>query len=252
MSVDVVLECSGLTKVFKSFWGRRTTTLNRLDLSVKAGETFGMLGANGAGKTTSQKLFLGLLRPSAGSVKVLGHSPDDPAVRARIGFLPENPYFYTYLTGREFLELCADLFSLTRSVKHQRVASLLQLVRMEEAADQQMRRYSKGMLQRIGIAQALINDPELVFLDEPTSGLDPLGHRQITEIILALKAQRKTLIFNSHVMNDVQALCDRIGILHRGRLVACGTLPELLAPEEDLEAFFVRTVESAEALLRTA
>lgn len=251
MSSDSVLECSNLTKVYKSFWGRRVTTLDGLNLEVKTGETFGLLGPNGAGKTTSQKLFLGLLRPTAGWVKVLGHTPDDPSVRARVGFLPENPYFYTYLTGREFLEFCADLFSLSAPRKRERVSTLLKMVRMEEAANQQMRRYSKGMLQRIGIAQALINDPELVFLDEPTSGLDPLGHKQITDIILELKAQGKTLFFNSHVMNDVQALCDRIGILHRGRLVACGALSDLLSPGEDLESYFVRTVEAAEASLST-
>ncbi|MEB3284596.1 MAG: ABC transporter ATP-binding protein [Candidatus Sericytochromatia bacterium] len=246
MSNDAVIECSALTKTYKTFWGRPSTSLDGLDLVVRAGETFGLLGPNGAGKTTSQKLFLGLLRPSAGSVRVLGQSPDEPAVRSRVGFLPENPYFYTYLTGREFLEFCADLFSMSARVKQERVTSLLRLVRMEESANLQMRRYSKGMLQRIGIAQALINDPELVFLDEPTSGLDPLGHKQITDIILELKAQGKTLFFNSHVMNDVQALCDRIGILHRGRLLVCGSLSELLMPGESLEAFFVRTIERAE------
>lgn len=244
---ETVLEARDLTKVYFAFPRKKTQTLTNLNLTVARGETFGLLGPNGAGKTTSQKLFLGLLRPTTGSVHVFGQSPEDPAVRARIGFLPENPYFYTYLTGREFLEFCADLFGLASATRRSRIPELLQLVDMERAADTQLRKYSKGMLQRIGIAQALINDPELVFLDEPTSGLDPIGHKQIGAIIRSLKAQGKTLFFNSHIMNDVQELCDRVGILNRGKLVALGTLDELLQPGETLEDCFVRVIEAAEA-----
>ena len=243
---DIIVEAENLTKVYTSFPNRKIQTLTNLTLSVTRGETFGLLGPNGAGKTTSQKLFLGLLRPTSGQVRVFGQSPSEPSVRARIGFLPENPYFYTYLTGREFLEFCADLFGLTPAVRRERIPALLELVDMERAADTQLRKYSKGMLQRIGIAQALINDPELVFLDEPTSGLDPMGHKQIGQIIRSLKAQGKTLFFNSHIMVDVQELCDRIGILNRGKLVALGRLDELLGPGESLEDYFVRTIEAAE------
>jgi ABC-2 type transport system ATP-binding protein len=244
-----VLETTHLTKTYVTpFTRKRVTTLQDLSLSVNAGETFGLLGPNGAGKTTSQKLFLGLLKPTSGEIKIFGSSPTDPAVRARLGFLPENPYFYTYLTGREFLTFCADLFNLPAATKKQRVVELLELVHMTHAADTQLRKYSKGMLQRIGIAQALINDPELVFLDEPTSGLDPLGHKQISDIIRELKVRGKTLFFNSHIMMDVQELCDRVAILHKGKLIALGTVNELLEPGETLEQAFVRRIQAAEAL----
>ncbi|MDB5096089.1 MAG: hypothetical protein JWM80_510 [Cyanobacteria bacterium RYN_339] len=244
---DFVLEAEELTKVYTSTLPRkRVTTLANLTLSVRRGETFGLLGPNGAGKTTTQKLFLGLLRPTSGKVKLFGHDPMDPGVRARVGFLPENPYYNTYLTGREFLVFCADLFGIPKAVRDPRIEELLDLVSMREAAGTQLRKYSKGMLQRIGIAQALINDPELVFLDEPTSGLDPLGHRQIGEIIAQLKARGKTLFFNSHIMTDVQQICDRIAILHKGKLVAIGTIDELLQGGESLEDYFVRTIKAAD------
>ncbi|MFP5502701.1 MAG: ABC transporter ATP-binding protein [Candidatus Sericytochromatia bacterium] len=244
---DIVLEARGLTKVYTSFFPRKhVKTLDDLNLSVRRGETFGLLGPNGAGKTTSQKLFLGLLKPTHGEIRLFGQPPSEAAVRARVGFLPENPYFYTYLTGREFLGFCADLFGLAPALRQERIESLLELVSMTQAANTQLRKYSKGMLQRIGIAQALINDPELVFLDEPTSGLDPLGHKQISDIIAALKSQGKTLFFNSHIMTDVQQICDRIGILNRGKLVALGRVDELLEDGESLESFFVRTIERAE------
>jgi ABC-2 type transport system ATP-binding protein len=245
---ELVLEAKQLTTVYTSAFPRkRVKTLDSLSLEVARGETFGLLGPNGAGKTTSQKLFLGLLKPTSGEIKLFGQSPGDPAVRARVGFLPENPYFYTYLTGREFLEFCADLFGLSGKARDARIDELLALVDMTHAANTQLRKYSKGMLQRVGIAQALINDPELVFLDEPTSGLDPVGHKQIGQIIASLKAQGKTLFFNSHIMTDVQEICDRIGILHKGRLVAYGKLTELLSEGESLEDFFVATIERAEA-----
>lgn len=248
-----ILEARGLSKVYVSTLPRkRVQTLFDLNLSVQAGECFGLLGPNGAGKTTCQKLFLGLLKPTQGEVLLFGAKPEEAAVRARVGFLPENPYFYTYLTGREFLAFCAELFGLKGELRDRRIRELLQLVDMEHAADTQLRRYSKGMLQRVGIAQALVNDPELVFLDEPTSGLDPLGHQQISGIIRELKARGKTLFFNSHIMNDVQALCDRVAILHKGRLVALGTVPELLNPGENLEDAFVRIIQAADREARLA
>jgi ABC-2 type transport system ATP-binding protein len=251
MMDDWIVEAVGLTKVYTSFPRKRVTTLDNVSFKVRRGETFGLLGPNGAGKTTSQKLFLGLLRPTSGSLRILGGAPDDPQVRARVGFLPENPYFYTYLTGREFLEFCAALFDMRGAAKHQRIDELLKLVGMTSAAETQLRRYSKGMLQRIGIAQALINDPELIFLDEPTSGLDPLGHKQIGRIIKTLKAEGKTLFFNSHIMVDVEELCDQVAILHKGRLVASGTVGALTGDgRESLEDVFVRTIEEAEAIGR--
>ncbi len=227
-----VVEIRQLQKTYRTgFWlNQKLTPMKGYDLTVYEGETFGLLGPNGAGKTTLLKTLLGLVRPTAGEGKILGRPLGDQAMKQTIGYLPENPYFYDYLTGWEFLELTAGLFQIPKKVQKERIPVLLEMVGLnsKDARKKQMRRYSKGMLQRVGMAQALINDPELVFLDEPMSGLDPLGRYQIREIILSLKKQGKTIFFNSHVLSDVEAICDRVGILHQGELICEGAIDDLL------------------------
>ena len=227
-----VVQISGLQKVYRTgFWlNQKVVPLKSCSLSVFAGETFGLLGPNGAGKTTLLKTLLGIVRPTAGRGFLLGQPLGDRAVKQRIGYLPESPYFYDYLTGWEFLQFIAELFQIPAAVQRRRIPQLLDLVGLaqSDARKKQLRQYSKGMLQRVGMAQALINDPELVFLDEPMSGLDPLGRFQMREIILALKAQGKTIFFNSHVLADVEVICDRVAILVQGELICVGSLDELL------------------------
>ena len=213
------------------FWmNRKIESLKNCNLTVYRGETFGLLGQNGAGKTTLLKTLLGIVRPTSGAGILLGQPIGDRSIKEKIGYLPENPYFYDYLTGWEFLEFVAGLFEISKSIQKQRISDLLDLVGLSKstAIRKQLRQYSKGMLQRVGMAQALINDPELVFLDEPMSGLDPMGRYQIREIIVSLKEQGKTIFFNSHVLSDVEKICDRIAILVEGELICIGTLDEIL------------------------
>lgn len=232
----VVVQTRDLKKVYRTgFWlNQKVTTLQGCTLQVYQGETFGLLGQNGAGKTTLLKTLLGIIRPSAGSGLLLGKPLGDRSIKQRIGYLPENPYFYDYLTGWEFLQYAADLFGIPPEVQRRRIPELLELVGLAQSAarKKQLRQYSKGMLQRIGMAQALINDPDIVFLDEPMSGLDPLGRYQIREIIVSLKAQGKTIFFNSHVLSDVEKICDRVAILARGELLCVGSLQALLGDAE--------------------
>jgi len=226
-----VVQTSELSKVYRTgFWlNQKIESLKNCSLTVYQGETFGLLGPNGAGKTTLLKTLLGIVRPTSGRAWLLGSPIGNARVKQRIGYLPENAYFYDYLTGWEFLQFIAGLFEIPPDVQQQRIPLLLDLVGLSKsAARKQMRQYSKGMLQRVGLAQALINDPELVFLDEPMSGLDPMGRYQIREIILSLKAQGKTIFFNSHVLSDVEKICDRVAILINGELICSGSLNELL------------------------
>jgi ABC-2 type transport system ATP-binding protein len=227
-----VVQTASLSKIYRTgFWlNQKIESLKNCTLTVFQGETFGLLGPNGAGKTTLLKTLLGIVRPTSGRAFLLDHPVGDRTVKHRIGYLPENPYFYDYLTGWEYLEFTAGLFQLSRTIRQKRIPELLELVGLAQSAarKKQLRQYSKGMLQRIGVAQALINDPEVVFLDEPMSGLDPMGRYQIREIILSLKAQGKTIFFNSHVLSDVEAICDRIAILAQGDLICIGALDELL------------------------
>jgi ABC-2 type transport system ATP-binding protein len=230
--IPAVVLTSELRKVYRTgFWmNQKVISLKNCSLTVYQGETFGLLGPNGAGKTTLLKLLLGIIRPTSGRGLLLGRPLGDRNVKERIGFLPENPYLYDFLTGWEFLQLTAGLFNISKSLQRQRIPQLLELVGLSQAdaRKKQMRRYSKGMLQRVGMAQALINDPELVFLDEPMSGLDPVGRRQMREIILALKKQGKTIFFNSHILSEVEQICDRVAILARGELICSGSLNQLL------------------------
>jgi ABC-2 type transport system ATP-binding protein len=228
-SSDLVVQTEQLSKVFRvGFWGKRVTAVDGLDLEVRRGEVFGFLGPNGAGKTTTLKMLMGLIYPTGGQARLFGRDLGDPQIKARLGFLPESPYFYDYLTSREFLEFYGHLFGLWGAVLSNRVDELLQLVGMTHAKDLQLRKFSKGMLQRVGIAQALINDPELVVLDEPMSGLDPIGRKEVRDLILRLKESGKTVLFSSHILHDAEVLCDRVAMILKGRLVACGRVADLL------------------------
>jgi len=236
-----VLEVRDLHKtVAVGFRRRKVEILKGVDLEVRDGDVFGLLGPNGAGKTTTLKVVLGLMRPTSGSV-TLGVDG-----LAELGYLPENPYFYDYLTGSEFLRFCARLFSLGARERDARVSAILADVGLEGAAGVQLRKYSKGMLQRIGIAQALINEPRFVLLDEPMTGLDPIGRVEVKEIIQRLHERGTTVLFNSHILADVAALCTRIAIMRAGRVVWQGAVDEALAatPGADLEGFFMDVVRS--------
>ncbi|MEM6450314.1 MAG: ABC transporter ATP-binding protein [Cyanobacteria bacterium P01_D01_bin.105] len=227
-----IIATRDLRKVYRTgFWLKAAPpSLKQCSLEIYQGETFGLLGPNGAGKTTLLKLLLGIIRPTAGSATLMGEPAGDAETKAKIGYLPENPYFYDYLTGWEFLSYTAGLFGIKGHAKQRRISELLDLVQLDRraATKKQMRRYSKGMLQRVGMAQALMNDPDIVFLDEPMSGLDPTGRYQVREIILSLKEQGKTLFFNSHVLSDVEMICDRIAILDQGEIVCLGKIEDLL------------------------
>jgi len=227
-----VVQTYNLTKTYRTgFWlNQKVTSLRQCNLSVQPGETFGLLGPNGAGKTTLLKILLGIIRPTGGRATVLGQPVGDRGVKHRVGYLPENPYFYDYLTGRELLEYTAGIFGLSAQQQRQRIPELLDMVGLDPKTihKKALKKFSKGMLQRVGLAQALINDPEVVFLDEPMSGLDPMGRFRVREVILALKEKGKTIFFNSHVLSDVETICDRVAVLDRGELLCTGTLDELL------------------------
>ena len=229
-----IVEIENLTKDYETgFWRKRKTrALDGLSLTVESGQIFGFLGANGAGKTTTLKLLMRLIYPTAGTARILNRDIGDVAMHARIGYLPENPYFYDYLTAREFLNYCGELFGLDRDTRERRTKELLALVNLESKGwDRQLRKFSKGMLQRVGLAQALVNDPEIVFLDEPMSGLDPVGRREVRDLIASLRTQGKTVFMCSHILSDVEVLCDNVAILKHGRLAHSGSLAELRAGE---------------------
>jgi ABC-2 type transport system ATP-binding protein len=225
-----VIEVRNLTKDFRvGFWKNKPVrALDDLCLEVNKGDVFGFLGPNGAGKTTTLKLLMNLLRATAGSARILGEPVESVSMRRRIGYLPENPYFYDYLTPDELLAYVGSLFGIRQPALGKKVRGLLEKVGLAESGRLQLRKFSKGMVQRIGIAQAIINDPEVVFLDEPMSGLDPLGRREVREVIVSLKDQGVTVFFSSHILPDVEALCDRVAILRKGKLQAVGALEEIL------------------------
>src|SRR5882672_6332901 len=225
-----VLELNHVSKSYRTHLSlRKYWILRDLSLSVREGEIFGAIGTNGAGKTTTIKLALGLIFPDAGVVRLFGEDASKVGSRRRVGFLPENPYLYDYLTGEEFLDFHARLFGLDASTRRRRVKDLLERVGLANRGDRQLRLYSKGMLQRIGLAQALINDPEFVILDEPMSGLDPIGRREVRDIILDLKARGRTVFFSTHILSDTEMICDRVGLLVKGSLKAVGRIDELVS-----------------------
>lgn len=224
-----VIRTEGLCKTFYTgFLRKKIPAVVDLNLTVQENEIFGFLGPNGAGKTTTIKLLMGLIYPTSGKAWVLGRDYREVDIRKEIGFLPETPYFYEYLTGVEFLNFYGQLFRLTKMKRGKRIEELLDLVGLREAEDLQLRKYSKGMIQRLGIAQALINDPRLVIFDEPVSGLDPLGRKEIRDVLLRLKDEGKTVFFSTHIIPDVEMVCDRVGILNKGKMVAVGKIDELI------------------------
>src|SRR6266496_5952449 len=225
-----IIEIENLTKDYEvGFWRKRKVrALDGLSLTVVPGEIFGFLGANGAGKTTTLKLLMRLIFPTAGHARILGRDIADVSMHSKIGYLPEIPYVYDYLTAREFLDYCGELFNYPHVVRRKLAADLLSRVKLDEKSwDVQLRKLSKGMLQRVGLAQALINDPEVVFLDEPMSGLDPVGRREVRDLIASLRQEGKTVFMCSHIISDIEVLCDRVAILKRGRLAHIGYLDEL-------------------------
>jgi len=231
------------------FWRkRRVAGLKPLNLSVEAGEVFGYLGPNGAGKTTTLKLLMGLIFPTGGSARILGMEIADPRMKSRIGFLPEQPYFYDYLTAAELLEYYGQLSGVPGRERTRRVEQMLARVGMSQAARTQLRKLSKGMLQRVGIAQAILHDPKVVFLDEPMSGLDPLGRREVRDLIQALKDEGKTVFFSTHILSDAEALCDRVAILHQGELRGVGAVDELTARAQSKVEILFHGLEGMAAL----
>ncbi len=226
---EPVLVLEDLRKVFRGHLGiGRTVAVDGLGLTVRRGEIFGLLGPNGAGKTTTLKLMLGLLRPDGGRVRLFGLPPTAPAARARTGFLPEQPYFYAYLTTEEFLDFYGRLRGLDRRERRQEIPRLIARVGLKGRERTPLRKFSKGMLQRIGLAQALLGEPELVILDEPMSGLDPVGRREVRDLILSLREAKRTVFFSSHILQDAEMICDRVAILSAGRLRAVGRLDEMI------------------------
>ena len=225
----IVIETRGLAKVYRDFWGReKVRALKGLDLQVRQGEIFGLLGPNGSGKTTTIKLLLGLLFPTSGQAFVMGKTATDVTKNERIGYLPEESYLYKFLNAEETLDFYGRLFKLPKQVRKDRIEKLLDLVQISGARKRQLREYSKGMTRRIGLAQALINDPDLIILDEPTTGLDPIGCREMKDLIIDLKARGKTVLMCSHLLADVQDVCDRIAVLHQGELKELGRVDSLL------------------------
>ena len=226
----LALETIELSKDYRlGFWRNRVRrALDRLNLKVEAGTVFGLLGPNGAGKTTTLKLLFRLIFPTSGTARILGKQLDDLDVRRRVAYLPENPAFYEHLTAQEFLNYVASLFGLPATERRRLVGELIDQLGLSACRNVRLRKFSKGMIQRLGIAQALINDPDVVFLDEPMSGLDPLGRREVREVILRLKERQKTVFFSTHILTDAETLCDRVAVLHHGRLQGCGELSTIL------------------------
>jgi ABC-2 type transport system ATP-binding protein len=229
MASEVVIETRNLTKIYRDFWGRKKVrALNSLSLEVHKGEVFGLLGPNGSGKTTTLKLLLGLLFPTEGEVTILGQSASDVTKNERIGYLPEESYLYRFLNAEETLDFYGRLFQMPSSVRRERAKELINRVGLTNARRRQLKEYSKGMTRRIGLAQALINEPDLILLDEPTSGLDPIGSRDMKDMIVKLKEEGKTVVMCSHLLADVQDVCDRIAILDGGELKVLGRVQDLL------------------------
>ena len=246
MDNDVVIRISNLTKIYRDFWGRpKVRALNSLSLDIKKGEVFGLLGPNGSGKTTTIKLLLGLLFPSEGETTVLGKAATDVEKNERIGYLPEESYLYRFLNAEETLDFYGRLFKMSKAEREERTDRLIKQVGLDDSRRRQLKEYSKGMTRRIGLAQALINDPDLVLLDEPTSGLDPLGTRDMKDMIKTLRDQGKTIVMCSHLLSDVQHVCDRIAILHGGELKVMGKVDELLKEQDETQILASKLSEEA-------
>jgi ABC-2 type transport system ATP-binding protein len=239
-----MIAVEGLRKVFHTpFRRRRVEAVKGVTFTVGRGEIFGFLGPNGAGKTTTLKMLVGLIRPTSGRARILGGEPGAIDIMARVGFLPEQPYFYDYLKPTELLDTFGRIFGIPAAERRRRIDKLLDLVGLGDAKNRILRKFSKGMLQRVGIAQALLNDPELILLDEPMSGLDPVGRKEVIDLIASLKDQGKTVFFSSHILADIERLCDRVVILHKGEVRHAGTLEALLAQGDRKEILVAGTLE---------
>jgi ABC-2 type transport system ATP-binding protein len=250
--MSIVIQIENLSKDYEvGFWRKKKVrALDDLSLTVESGQIFGFLGGNGAGKTTTIKILMSLLFPTTGSAKILGRDISDVSMHSQIGYCPENPYFYDYLTAFELMNYFGEIFGLSGAKQRDRTAGLLTKVGLEEKDwNKQLRKYSKGMLQRVGLAQSLVNDPTIVFLDEPMSGLDPMGRREIRELIAGLRGSGTTVFMSTHILSDVEALCDRVAILRSGKLAATGNLDELLALGGEQQSFEVNAAGVSAAAL---
>jgi ABC-2 type transport system ATP-binding protein len=238
--MSYVIEIENLTKDYETgFWvKKKVRALDGLTLNVGPGQIFGFLGGNGAGKTTTIKILMRLLFPTEGAAKILGNDISDVKTHGKIGYCPENPYFYDYLTARELMDYFGELFGYGPSARKEKTADLLSSVGLDEKDwNKQLRKFSKGMLQRVGLAQSLINDPEIVFLDEPMSGLDPIGRREVRELIASLRSRGMTVFMSTHILSDIEALCDEVAILRKGKLAATGNLEDLLVQSGEQQSF---------------
>ncbi|HEX2732448.1 MAG TPA: ABC transporter ATP-binding protein [Polyangiaceae bacterium] len=247
--MSALVSVEGLHKSYRQgFWMRRVEAVSGISFTVEAGHIFGFLGPNGAGKTTTIKVLTGLIRPTSGDARLFGIPVRDPRARTRVGFLPENPYVYPYLSPREFVQLCAQLSGLKASIARQQTNQVLERVGIAYAADRAARKLSKGMLQRTGLAAALVADPELLILDEPMSGLDPTGRKEVRDLILEERARGRTVLFSTHILSDVEAMCDEVAILKRGKVVVQGKLSELLGRDAtaSTEVVLLRASEALE------
>jgi ABC-2 type transport system ATP-binding protein len=243
----MVIEINALKKFYRKGLRARTRAVNDLTLRVHTGEVFGFLGPNGAGKSTVIKILMGFIRPSAGTATIKGIPVSDPRARRAVGYLPENPYFYDHLTAEEILAFGGRAARMENGLMRERIGQLLGRLKLSDVKRQRLRTYSKGMVQRIGLALALIHDPEVCILDEPMSGLDPLGRRLVADLILDMRRAGKTVFFSSHILSDIEKLCDRVGILNRGRLLYCGAVDDLLVDGGGLEKAFIQRVEKDES-----
>jgi ABC-2 type transport system ATP-binding protein len=247
-AAGVVVETRNLSKTYRDFWGRqKVRALKSLDLEIRQGEVFGLLGPNGSGKSTTIKLILGLLFPTTGDALVFGKKAADVAKNERIGYLPEESYLYKFLNAEETLDFYGRLFNMPAATRKARVAELIHMMGLDWAKRRQLKEYSKGMTRRIGLAQALINNPDLIVLDEPTTGLDPIGSREMKDLILRLRDEGKTVLMCSHLLADVQDVCDRIAILHQGELKELGRVESLLKVQEVTQIRAERLSKAAEA-----
>ena len=247
-----IIEIENLSKDYEvGFWKKkRVRALDDLNLQVEGGQIFGFLGGNGAGKTTTIKILMSLIFPTIGKARILGHDISDVKMHSRIGYCPENPYFYDYLKARELMNYFGELFGLNQAQRNRKTEELLTKVGLDEKDwNKQLRKFSKGMLQRVGLAQALINEPEIVFLDEPMSGLDPIGRREIRELIAELRTNGTTVFMSTHILSDIEALCDRVAILRNGKLAATGNLDELLSQSGEAQVYEVNVKGVSAAVL---
>lgn len=246
-----VVECISLTKTFQDFWGRdRVRAVDNLNLEINPGEVFGLLGPNGSGKSTTIKMLLGLLYPTSGSARVFGQAPTDTAIKSRIGFMPEESYLYRFLNARETLDYYGRLFKLDRHERKRRTDQLIDMIGLKRAANRPVGTYSKGMARRIGLAQALVNDPDFLILDEPTTGLDPIGTRQIKDVIRILGDRGKTVLLCSHLLADVEDVCDRVAIMFGGKLQALGPVRDLLTHKDETQITTRRLDDKSLARIR--